>query len=143
MRASTSSSSISRSYLFPCRKRTKRYCSCRCHRPQTKAETRLEIFDDDYEAIIGRQKENRGMAIPGSCLSMMEKPRFWITMSPESGACLYTRKTRKKHTGLPASLASCQQWHYGRINRTITHGQCLCSTFRLLPPVSWCDCCSF
>ena len=46
------------------------------------------------------------MAIPGSCVSAMEKPCFSITASPESATCLYTRNTLKRHAGPLASLAS-------------------------------------
>jgi hypothetical protein len=66
------------------------------------------------------------MAIAGSCVSTMEKPRFSITTSSESAALLYTQYTRKKHAGHLASLAS---RHCGLQRVIIRHGQHHCSTW--------------
>ncbi len=65
------------------------------------------------------------MAIAGSCLSTMEKPRLWITTSFESATFLYTRNTRKGHTGRLACLASP---YLGGYVLVIMHGQHHCNT---------------
>ena len=54
------------------------------------------------------------MAIPGSCVSTMEEPRFSITTSPEPATLLYTSNTRKRRTGHLASPASHHLGLYGR-----------------------------
>jgi hypothetical protein len=59
------------------------------------------------------------MAIAGSRVSTMEKPRFWITTSPESATLLYARYTRKRQTENLAGLASHHSGLYGRRR----HGQ--------------------
>ena len=46
------------------------------------------------------------MAIAGSCVSTMEKPRFSITASPESATLLYTKDAGNEHTERLASLSS-------------------------------------
>ena len=65
------------------------------------------------------------MAIAGSCVSTMEKPRFWITTSTESATLLYTQNTRKGHTGRLASLAS---HHLGVYDPIIRRGRRRCGT---------------
>jgi hypothetical protein len=60
------------------------------------------------------------MAIAGPCVSTMEKPRSWINTSPETATLLFTRNTRKEHTGRLANLAS---HHSGLYALNIGHGQ--------------------
>src|SRR6266852_8962983 len=66
------------------------------------------------------------MAIVGSCVSTVEKRSVWITTSPEFAALLFTRNTRKGHTGRLASLAAHRWGQYGLV---IRHGQHHCSTW--------------
>src|SRR6266566_7324040 len=72
------------------------------------------------------QKADRSMANPNSCVSTMEEPSSWVTTSAESATSLYTRSTRKGHTGCLASLSS---HRYGRYGPLIKHGQHYCSTW--------------
>jgi hypothetical protein len=66
------------------------------------------------------------MAIAGSCMSTMEKNCFRITTSPESATFLYTRNTRKGHTGRLASLTSHRRGHLHGL--VIGNGQPYCGT---------------
>jgi hypothetical protein len=74
------------------------------------------------------------MAIAGSCLSTMEKPRFCITTSPESATLLYTQNTGKEHTGRLAGLTShrshrqCRYYNFiGHERRTIAYAKSPCT----------------
>ena len=71
------------------------------------------------------QKGHREMAIAGSCVSTMEKPRFSITASSGSAPLLCIQNTRKGHTKRLASFASHRQWRYDSqvFILIIRHGQ--------------------
>ncbi len=60
------------------------------------------------------------MAIAGSCVSTMEKHRFWITTPPESATSLHTGNACKRQVGRLASLASP---HLGQYDLFTRHGQ--------------------
>ena len=82
------------------------YLSTRCTVLAPSRSHTSGVLDISITSATPTQNGDRGMAIAGSHVSMMEKPCSWFTTPSELATFLYTRNTRKGRTGRLACLAS-------------------------------------